>query len=237
MPDHFDRNEDKKEFAALVSATLKVYRAEADREVLKLWWAVLARYKMADVRAGFSAFLSSPSSKFQPVPADIVGAIDKAKPDGRPGADEAWAMIPRDEYASCVMTEEMAHALRVAQPLLNEGDQVAARMAFKESYARLVDAAKRAGTPVKWFPSLGQDKEAREACLAEAVRLGRLGAEHAIGLLPPDKVAPMLEQAGNKALAIEHKPGTSEVARQNIAKMKAMLAGSRVVATDKLCHE
>jgi len=156
----------------------------------------------------------------------VVKEIERLTPDGRPGADEAWAMIPRDEYASCVMTEEMSGALHVAQPLLYEGDQVAARMAFKEAYARLVDTAKRAGTPVRWTPSLGYDKEGRESCLAEAVRLGRMSAEHAIKLLPPDKVAPMLEQAGNETLAIEYKPGTSEVARQNIAKMKAMLAGS-----------
>lgn len=227
---------DKQQFAQIVRTTMMVCGGSApEADVLRIWWAALLAHDIADVSAAFSQYATL--GKYAPKPADILEIIDRIKPDGRPGADEAWAMIPRDEYASCVMTQEMAEALHVAQPLLNEGDQVAARMAFKEAYARLVDTAKRAGMPAKWFPSLGQDKEARESCLAEAVRLGRLGAEHAIGLLPPDKVAPMLEQAGNKALAIEHKPGTSEVARQNIAKMKAMLTGSRIVATDELCHE
>lgn len=122
----------------------------------------------------------------------IKSAIERINPDGRPGADEAWAMIPRDEFTSAVMTEEMAEALHIAQPLLDEGDQVAARMAFKEAYARIVDANKRNGIKPKWFPSLGHDKEGREVVLVEAVRLGRLGVEHAAKLLPPDKKQTLL---------------------------------------------
>ena len=103
-----------------------------------------------------------------------------------PGPDEAWAMMPRDEDTSVVMTEEMAQALHIAQPLLDEGDQIAARRAFIEAYKRIVDAAKRAGMPPRWFPSLGHSKDGREAALIEAVRLGRMNSEHAIALLPPD---------------------------------------------------
>ena len=140
----------------------------------------------------------------------IIEQIEKLQSDGRPGADEAWAMIPRDEYASVVMTAEMAEAMKIAQPLLDEGDQVAARMAFKESYNRIVDANKRAKVAPKWFPSLGQDKEGRDSVLADAVRLGRISSEHAAGLLPAPKgvgilpalmngTALRLESAGSKA--------------------------------------
>lgn len=160
----------------------------------------------------------------------VVKEIERLTPDGRPGADEAWAMIPRDEYASCVMTEEMGEALHVAQPLLNEGDQVAARMAFKEAYARLVDANKRAGIAPKWYPSLGFDKDARVGVLDEAVRLGRLGAEHAAGLLAPEPAALLLENHAPK-LAIENKNAVSpEQARKNIARLKEMLGSSRLLS-------
>ena len=115
----------------------------------------------------------------------VIAEIEKLQPDGRPGADEAWAMIPRDEQTSVVMTEEMAQAMGIAQGLLDEGDQVAARMAFKEAYTRLVDTAKRGNIPAKWFPSLGSDKTQRESCLMESVRLGRLTHQHALSLLPP----------------------------------------------------
>lgn len=104
--------------------------------------------------------------------------------DGRPGPEEAWAMIPRDEATSVVWTDEMARALGVAQPLLDEDDQVAGRMAFLETYRRLVQEARDASSPVKWTPSLGWDAHGREGVLLEAVRLGRLTAQHVAGLLP-----------------------------------------------------
>ena len=102
---------------------------------------------------------------------EIVDALAKVCPDGRPGANEAWAMIPKSEHASAVMTEEMAQALHIAQPLIDDGDQYGARMAFIEAYKRIVDAAKMEGTPVKWFASLGFDKEERASVIADAVRL------------------------------------------------------------------
>lgn len=214
---------DKKEFAEIVRATLSVYRVEADAAVLKLWWAVLSRYDIEQVRGGFNRFVSSKESKFPPVPAHIIDAIEANCPDTRPGADEAWASIPMDEYSSAVMTQEMAEALHIAQPLLNAGDKIAARMAFKEAYARIVEGNKRNGIQPKWFPSLGSDKEGRESVLADAVRLGRLSADHAIKLLPPDKVAPMLQNAGHEKLALEYKLPSAEESMKRIQQMKDVL--------------
>jgi hypothetical protein len=104
--------------------------------------------------------------------------------DGRPGPEEAWAMIPRDEASSVVWTDEMAQAWGIAQPLLDEGDQIAARMAFLERYRKLIQAARDASTPVKWTPSLGQNPSGRESVLIEAARLGRLTVQHVAKLLP-----------------------------------------------------
>jgi hypothetical protein len=127
--------------------------------------------------------------------AAVLEQIEKLNPDGRPSADEAWAMIPRDEETSVVMSEEMAEAYGIAKPLLEEGDQVAARMAFKDAYTRIVDAHKRDGVQIKWFPSLGNDKEGREAALSNAVRLGRIGADHAARLLPGMRDSSIIEIA------------------------------------------
>jgi hypothetical protein len=93
-------------------------------------------------------------------------------------------MIPRNESVSAVLSQEMLTAMQSAQPLLNEGDQVAARMAFKESYSRLVNESRQTSRPVEWFPSLGDDKYGREAVIQEAVRLGRISAIHGKKLLP-----------------------------------------------------
>ena len=58
---------------------------------------------------------------------DVVSRID----DGRPGVEEAWAMLPLDEAQSVVWSAEMAEAFGVARGLIDDGDRVAARMAFK----------------------------------------------------------------------------------------------------------
>lgn len=110
----------------------------------------------------------------------VISRID----DGRPGPEEAWAMIPRDESATVVWTDEMAQAFGIASPLIFEGDNVQARMAFIESYKKLCDQAREEKKAVNWTPSLGHDKRGREHVLMDAVRKGRLTADHAVKLLP-----------------------------------------------------
>lgn len=114
-----------------------------------------------------------------------LSAIITRLDDGRPGPEEAWAIASpalTDERITIVWTEEMAQASAVASPIID--DPVAARMAFLESYRRLVQQARDAGIPVKWTPCLGWDAAGREGPLLEAVRKGRLGAAHVYGLLP-----------------------------------------------------
>lgn len=212
----------KSEFFDLMCATAEVYgQPKLSKDAIRIWWASLQRFDIADVRQALDEHIRQ--SKFVPRPADILDIIDRIKPDGRPNADEAWAMIPRDEYTSAVMTQEMAEALHIAQPLLDEGDQVAARMAFKESYGRIVDQNKRNGVKPSWFASLGQDKEGRESVLAEAVRLGRIEANHAIKLLPPENAYPMLQCAGEDKLALEYKPPSKDEIKSRLAAMKESL--------------
>jgi len=111
---------------------------------------------------------------------DVVKRID----DGRPGVEEAWAQMPFDESQSVVWTDEMCRAFRVALPLLEEGDKVAARMAFKEAYTRMVGESRDEGRAVVWTPSLGHNKNGHAAALSEAVSKGRLSYEHAESLAP-----------------------------------------------------
>lgn len=122
--------------------------------------------------------------KYRLTLAEVIGRID----DGRPGADEAWAMMPFDESQSVVWTDDMAQAFGVCGPLLQQGDKVAARMAFKEAYAKLVAKAKDAGVPVTWTASLGHDKNGRDAVLQEAIERGRLSHSMAAPLMlnPPE---------------------------------------------------
>ena len=127
---------------------------------------------------------------------DVVSRLD----DGRPGVEEAWAMLPKTEADSAVWTTEASQAFGVAVQLLDAGDVIAARMAFKETYLRLVSQARDAGMPVEWHVSLGHDQRGREGVLARAVELGRISHERAQTFAPslpaPDKrVLKMLERA------------------------------------------
>lgn len=130
----------------------------------------------------------------------IVSRID----DGRPGPEEAWAMIPQDEYKTVVWTDEMREACSVAGSLIDSGDSIAARMAFREAYIKSVTRARSERIPVRWEVSLGLDKAGREPALIEAVEKGRLPADHVMSLLPYHEVSPQtvafLESAKLKML-------------------------------------
>lgn len=123
--------------------------------------------------------------------ADVVQRID----DGRPGPEEAWSLMPFDESQSVVWSDEMAKAFGIAGPLIEIGDRIGARMAFKEAYARLVNEARDAGAPVVWRPSLGHSPVGREAALLAAVDSGRLTLDFARSIEPalPAPSAQMLE--------------------------------------------
>lgn len=148
---------------------------------------------------------------------DVISRID----DGRPGAEEAWAMIPRDEATSVVWTEEMAQAYGVASPLLDEGDKIGARMAFKEAYAKLVSDARDRKLPPKWTPSLGEDVNGRQLALIDAVRAGRMQLDHATSLLAgqPDLQQGLLLQVGAK----DH-PLLAAPSKEGKARVQALLA-------------
>jgi len=220
---------DKKEFASIVSATLKTYRIEPDADVLRLWWGVLSRFSIEQVRNGFNRFVGSKEAKYSIVPAHIVEAIEANEPDGRIGAEEAWAMYPHDEASSAVITNEMAEAMQIAQLLLNDGDRIGARMAFKEAYLRIVSQNKASGLTPKWFASLGHSKEGREIALKDAVKNGRLTQDHATSLLPspiPNSVVNAIQEV--KFLTANDTQFTDEdkeKARRKMAGIKAMLQG------------
>lgn len=126
---------------------------------------------------------------------DVVSRLD----DGRPGVEEAWAMLPHSEETTAVWTDEMAQAFGVAVGLIDAGDKVSARMAFKETYLMLVGQARDKAQPVVWRVTLGHDINGRESALMVAVDKGRISYETAhefVPALPKKDGVPMLGQAG-----------------------------------------
>lgn len=201
-------------FNGLLSAVSELYGKPPSAMVQSLYWGALREYDLATIRQAFDRHVRNPDGgQFMPKPADIIRTIASRIDDGRPGVEEAWAMIPRDEATSVVWTSEMAEAWGIAQPLLNEGDPVAARMAFKEAYSAILSRVREERKPVQWIPSLGDDKHGRESVLLEAVRKNRLAASHVARLLPPGEISPqaleLLERV--KATALMQVPIPSAI--------------------------
>lgn len=83
--------EDKRDFAAVLRATLDVYGKEASPDVLRIWWAALQDRSIDEVRAGFSRYIrSTESGTFPPKPADIIRMIDGSSADR---GMQAWAKV------------------------------------------------------------------------------------------------------------------------------------------------
>lgn len=130
--------------------------------------------------------------------ADVVSRLD----DGRPGLDEAWAMIPRDESVTIVWTDEMAEAWGIAKPLLDAGDKVGARLAFREAYGRILTTARSTAREPHWQVSYGTDPNSSLLALLDAVDKHRLTREQAHHYAPHELPTPeglaVLKKAGVK---------------------------------------
>jgi hypothetical protein len=137
-----------------------------------MFFRAVAQHPIEAVQAALDAHVKDPQrGRFPPLPADVVAQIDgQAADDGRPGADEAWAgaLKARDESASVVWTVETEQAWAVARAVLQIGDEVGARMAFRDAYNRMVDEARRHRRPVEWRASLGFDPAGRAAAIDAA---------------------------------------------------------------------
>ena len=176
----------KPAFSKLLMTTLSLYDKSCDPDVVELWWSILEPYDSEDVKNGFASFVKSHEGKFAPKPASIIEMINRNRPDGRPTADEAWAMVAHggDEAETVVATSEAMAAFWVALPLLESGDKIGARMAFKGAYEREIMQARQDGRPVKVDVTQGHDKQRREQAITAAVASGLLTPKTAQVYLP-----------------------------------------------------
>lgn len=219
--------QDKREFAEIYRGVCATYGREASKEAMRIAWAALGQFSISQVRSAYTSHLVR--SKYMPTPAEIIAAIHDSTPAmQRPGADEAWAMMPRDESDSVVWTTEMASAWAVASNLVNpltveRPDWVAARMAFKDAYNRAVDNARAVGATVRWEVCRGTRTDNLEDVLTEAMRLKRISQEDAAPFLAQlDYVRP-----ANQQLLLEGAKQSPEEVRQMamdaVAKLRSML--------------
>lgn len=109
--------------------------------------------------------------------------LDKlAQAGGWLSSDEAWAVAieAQDERATVVWTLEAAKAFQEAKPLLDMGDKIGARMAFKGAYERCVSQAMSEGQRPEVLPCYGHDANARESAITKAIAQGRISQDAAL---------------------------------------------------------
>lgn len=185
-----------------------------------LFFNALRGYSLQTVRDAFTAHCRDPQrGRFAPVPADILAQIEgAAAADGRPEVDEAWAIAvaAKDEAATVVWTEEAAEAFGVCRPVLDAGDEVGARMAFKAAYVRLVSEARASREPIRWSASEGHDPSRRSAALTAAVESGRLP----VAYLPAPNVGPV---AG--LLELSRQRGCPAEVRDRLLEIRQQITG------------
>jgi hypothetical protein len=174
--------------------------------------------------------------EFAPGVADIRRFAIAEEEGDRPGVELAWAMCPRSEEASVVWTSEMAEAFGMCRSLLMNGDEIAARMVFKEQYPFIVSRARATHLPVEWIVSLGWDQGDRVRALSDAIQRKRITAEQALGLLGAEQQDELLQQlptAERKMLTGNVKPNLAVLSGLNraIANLREHVSMSELEPT------
>ena len=156
---------------------------------------LLAGYSMADVKQALQMHMADPDGgQFLPKVADVVRKIRQYSTNQFPGAEQAWASFPRDEDQSACVCQEMLDAWGVASEL----DEIAGRMAFRESYNRAVSEAMAHNRKPHWIISPGRDQALREQATLEAVQKGLISPTYARVHLPHIPVSELQLLANSK---------------------------------------
>lgn len=167
----------------LIRLLLGLTGKSPDDALTQAWWHALEDLPISAVLAGLDQCLRTETGR--PVPGKIRQIIDGQLESLWLSADCAWsqALVSQDEFMTVVWTEEAATAFADAKPLLDSGDKIGARMAFKATYERMVrNAVARRNLP-KAKISFGWSKAHRKEALERAVSEGLLERERATYLL------------------------------------------------------
>lgn len=205
-----------------LAVTAELTGTELSATALRVMASDLDRYPEAAVMSALTRCRRELTGRLS-----LAAVIDRlAQSDGRPSADEAWAIAldGRDEALTVVWNNEICEAFSTARPVLDAGDKVGARMAFRDAYDRIARNGRESGKSPEWFASLGWDQASREPALRRAESLGLLPSSVVAGLLPAPKGG-VVEDAlfGTKAL-----PSSvdGQDIRGRINELKAVISGS-----------
>lgn len=196
------KNTDRPRFLEALTGCAAIYRVELKNPQIAMYWEILKDYDVDAVMSAITRHLKT--AKFFPAPAELLEYIPEASANQHIGADEAWAIVIEsfDEESTVVMTQQIAEARGIALPIYQSGDDVGARVAFRDAYNRIV---KTAPAP-SWFVSEGFDKARKADAVANAIQLGRLpaGTDQKYRLeAPKTTVAGLIEDASKRDNSVD----------------------------------
>jgi hypothetical protein len=162
---------DAEKFSALMVTLGMTFNREIEPKLIRIYWDALVDFGIDEIALAAKSYIAN--GKFFPVPSELKALIPSVQSNSHLSADEAWAVAVRlvDEEDTVVYTQEIMDAYAAARPVLEMGDEVGARMAFRSAYERAPKSARP-----KWLVSRGNDKHLRLSRIQEAVSLGRLPA-------------------------------------------------------------
>lgn len=169
------------QFTSIWAAAWEQAGASVTATAIELAFEALHEYPIHDIRRALTMHMRDPSrGRFPPKVADVISILRPTDASDWPSSDEAWAICVRsfDEMDTVIVTDEIMQAREASQAVMDLGDEVGARMAFRECYDRAVSAARFSGHRPRWWVSNGADPEMRARRVTEAVRIGRLAKEH-----------------------------------------------------------
>lgn len=177
--------QDVEPFNKILKSTYKMFNRSFDASMFEIWWEILEPYGFKLVCGAFTKHLAT--TRFAPVPADILECLPN--PLGHPEPEEAWNRAPKSDTEAGYLTDEISRALGSAEGSLNQGNYIAARLAFIESYKKILAEVKAQQKPAKfWYQGASicsheQRLLTKEQKTIEAAELGWLTPERTLNVL------------------------------------------------------
>lgn len=217
----------RNEILKAIAVTAELTGTELSAPALRVMDADLAGYPEAQVLRALERCRKELTGRLSL--AAVIARLNED--DGRPTGDEAWslAMGATDEAETVVWSDEMQQAFSVARTVLDCGDKVGARMAFRDAYERIVRQNRENGRVPVWSASLGWDKGRRIEALAKAERMGLLPSAAVAALMPPSGDIVSLPQL----FAMLPQPtGEKESLRERINSLMSALGKPKAVKSN-----
>lgn len=207
------------EMVTLMQLIAEYHDEDLSQSRAQMYASDLEAYSPAEINQAWKTYRMALGNNKMPKPFQLIQFVQ----DGHPTAQESWAMIPRDESASVIWSDEMRAAYSIAEPLIREGNVSGAFFAYREEYEKQINQARALRKKPRWSPSFGDYKPGRDAALITAIERGRITPEKAVSLYPELEYNQQYE-----VLALGYEKKSSQLEIANKEKLKQLMTLKRM---------